>query len=321
MASRSAAANERGRRAERPGQIPPQGWLDVLMRVKDELNRDHMSMAAAGVAFYALLALFPAIISMISIYGLVFDPADVERQMQSVMGVMPEQAASIIQQRLSTLVSQSSTGLGWGAALGVLFALWSAAKGVKAVMKALNMAYDEDEKRGFIKLNAVALALTLVSVLFTLLALTLIAILPAVVGFLGLPSWMETAVSLARWPILLFVVLTILSVFYRYAPSRQNAQWRWVSWGAAGATLLWILGSILFSFYVSNFGSYNETYGSLGAVVVLLMWLWLSSYIMLLGAEVNAELEHQTERDTTDEPDKPLGARGAYVADTVGKKR
>lgn len=307
-----------GREANRPREIPKEGWRDILLRVKAELGQDYLGMAAAGVAFYALLAIFPAIAALVSIYGLVFDPGDVQRHADMITSVMPPAAAGIIETQLQRLVSQSTTGLGWGAALGIVLALWSAAKGVKAVIKALNIAYDEDEKRGFFKLNATALLLTLVGVAFAIVALLLIAVLPPLLGMLGLPVAAQTAISWLRWPILLAAVFGLVVLFYRYGPNRTKPRWPWVSWGAVGATVLWLLGSMLFSFYVSNFGSFGETYGSLGAVVILMLWLWLSSYIILLGAEFNAEVEHQTRRDTTAGPERPLGQRGAYVADTVG---
>jgi membrane protein len=197
--------------------------------------------------------------------------------------------------------------------------LWSAAKGVKALFIALNIAYQEEESRGFLKLNGMALLLTLAAIIFIIVSLGLIAVLPVLLGGLGLPPAGETLVSLARWPLLGILVMFALAMLYRYGPDREQPQWRWVSWGAVIATLLWLLGSILFSFYAANFGEYNETYGALAAVIILLLWLYLSAYVILLGAEFNAETEHQTRHDTTGEKNKPLGGRGAHVADTVGR--
>lgn len=314
-----AAQDDRGREAERPGDIPKPGWRDVLKRTKSELSRDNVGLISAGVAFYALLAIFPAIAAVISVYGLVADPADVERQMSSLLAVIPQQAAEILRQQMQNVASHPTTGLGFGALFGVLLAIWSASKGTKALMQGLNIANDEEESRGFLKLNATALALTAGGIVFAAVALGLIAVLPALLGNLGLPSALQTAVSLLRWPLLLAALMVALGVVYRYGPSRDKPQWRWLNWGAGIATVAWLAASILFSVYVSNFGSYGETYGSVGAVVVLMMWFFLSAYVTLLGAELNAEMERQTRRDTTMGRSQPMGQRGAHAADTVGR--
>lgn len=309
----------RGREAESPRQIPKPGWRDTLLRTKAEMSRDNLGLVAAGVAFYALLAIFPAIAAAVSVYGLVADPATVEQQMSAMMGVMPQEAASILRQQLQNVASQPSSGLGWGVVLGLLLTVWSASKGTKALMQGLNIVYDEEEDRGFIKLNATALLLTAGAIVFGVITLGLIAVLPALLGSLGLPGWLSTTVSLVRWPVLLGAVLVALAVAYRYGPSRDEPRWQWVSPGAGLATVAWLLASIAFSVYVSNFGSYSATYGSVGAVVILMMWLYLSAYVALLGAELNAELEHQTRRDTTRGSERPMGRRDAHVADTVGR--
>jgi membrane protein len=290
---------EHGRKAGRPREIPTSGWGDVLRRVNTRLGKDHISIVAAGVAFYGMLAIFPALAALVSIYALVADPADIQNQMSAVQGAVPEEVYSIITRQLQQIAGQSSGALGVGVVISILFALWSAAKGTKSLIIALNIAYNEDEKRGFIRLNAVALLLTLAAVLFVIVTLGLIAALPALLGNLGLPSSMEILVSLARWPLLAILVMIGLTVLYRYGPDRDQPSWRWVSWGALTATVLWLIGSALFSLYVANFGEYNETYGALAAVVILLLWLYLTAYVILLGAELNAETEHQTRRDTT----------------------
>lgn len=317
----SIEERRRGREAERPSEIPKTGWLDILLRTKKEASQDYIGLVAAGVAFYSLLAIFPALAAVISIYGLVADPADIERQINSVMGLIPEQAAGILQQQLETLASQPSAGLSIGVAVGILLALWSTSKGIKALIQGLNIAYEEQEQRGFFKLNGTALLLTLGGILFAILALGLIAVLPAVINLLNLSGIVATAASLLSWPLLLVAVMVSLAVIYRYGPSRQEARWRWVSWGAGAATALWLVGSILFTVYVANFGNYGKTYGSVGAIVILMMWFYLTAYSVLLGGELNAEIEHQTKRDTTEHPEKPMGRRGAYVADTVGERQ
>lgn len=313
-----AAQNGRGRTAEEPHQIPAKGWRDILLRVKDEVSKDHVGVLAAATAFYALLALFPGLAAAVSIYGLIADPHDVERHASMVIGLIPEDARAIITDQLAKITSQPRQSLGFSMIFALLFALWSASAAVQTIMTGLNIVYDEEEKRGFFRFYATALALTLGTIIGTLVALSLVAALPALLKVIGLPKSVETALLLIRWPLLAMFVMFGLAVLYRFGPSREKPRWQWVSWGAAAATFLWLLGSVLFSWYVSSFASYNETYGTLGAVVILLMWFYLSAYAVLVGAELNAEMEHQTARDTTERRGAPLGARGAYVADTVG---
>ena len=310
----------RGRTADTPRQMPAAGWRDVLWRTKNEMSRDNLSLVAAGVAFYALLAIFPAIAATVSIYGLVADPQTVEQQLAATSQVLPEQARSIIEEQLKRVTSGASAALSLGAIFSLLLALWSANKGTQSLITALNIVYDEEEKRGFVRLTLISLALTLGIILFVLVCIVAIAVMPALLGNLGLPESVRQLASWLRWPLLGLAFVIGLAVFYRFAPSRDEPRWRWVNWGAVLATVLWLIGSVLFSWYVSNFGSYNETYGSIGAVVVLMMWFWVSALIVLLGAELNAEMEHQTERDTTRGDDQPMGMRGAYVADTVGER-
>ena len=311
---------DRGRRATTPGEISKAGWWDILMRTKDEIANDHVSMIAAGIAFYGLLALFPAIAAIVSTWGLLADPQQIEGQIAAISSALPGQAADIVKEQAARIASNTG-GASLAAIGGLLITIYSASKGMKAVIEALNIIYDEEEGRGFVKLNVVVLGLTLMMVVVMIVALGMVAVVPALLGNLGLGGVAQTLIAWLRWPILCVVILGVLAVIYRYAPSRDEPRWRWVSWGAAIATLLWIVGSIAFSIYVRNFGSYNETYGSLGAVVILLMWFWLSAFIVLLGAELNAEMEHQTAEDTTKGKTMPRGERGAQMADTVGEER
>lgn len=311
--------DDRGRGAKHPGQIPAKGWRDIVYRIKDGLVNDNVSIIAAGVAFYALLAIFPALAALLSTYGLIANPADVQQQLNALSGILPAEARTLLNQQLSDIASRSGAALSVGVIVGLLITLWSASKGIMNLITALNIVYDEKEKRGFLELNGLALLSTAGAVVFAVLALGLIVALPALLGNLGLPEQIRTWVEWLRWPLLVLFVMIGLAVIYRYGPSRSKPRWRWVSWGAVVATLLWIVGSALFSFYVSHFGSYNETYGSVGAVVILMMWFYLSAYVVLLGAELNAEMEHQTCEDSTEGGSQPLGERGAYVADTVGK--
>ena len=317
---RAEAEGERGRQAERPQDIPKPGWRDILWRTKAETTDDHVSMIAASIAFYGLLAIFPAIAAMISIWGLLFDPQQIAQQIESVSGALPEDAAGIVNDQAQAVAGGAGTGVSIAAVIGILLALYSASKGIQAMVEGLNIVYDEDEKRGFVKLTLVTLILTVGLIAMMIVALGLIAVLPALLGNLGLGEVLRVVLTYARWPLLLVVALIGLAILYRYAPSRETAQWQWVSPGAVLATVLWLIGSIVFSIYVRNFGSYNETYGSIGAVIILLMWLWLSAFIVLLGAEVNCEIERQTERDTTAGRPRPRGERGAYAADTVGEQ-
>jgi membrane protein len=315
-----ARGDGRGREADHPRQFPARGWRDILLRVKDETSKDNISMIAAGVAFYLMLAIFPMLAATVSIYGLVADPADVQRNFEAVAGVIPEEARSIMVDQLTAVSSASGGQLGFGVVLSIALTLWSASRGVIAMITALNIAYDEEEKRSFIKLNAIALALTLALIVFMIVTLAVVVGLPVVIGYLNLGETVEWTIRLARWPILAVAIILALAVLYRYAPDRDAPRWRWVSWGAVVATAIWLLGSVAFSVYVSNFADYNKTYGAMGAVIILLLWFNLSSYAVLLGAELNAEMEHQTARDTTKGVERPLGQRRAYVADTVGHK-
>jgi len=317
MATRSVQASGRGREASRPSEIPKAGWRDILLRVKAEIADDHISVIAAGVAFYGLLAIFPAIAALIGIAGLVLDPAAIEGQLEQAAGMLPEDAAQILQDQARN-VAQNSGGATIAVIGGLALALYSASSGMRTLMEGMNIAYDEEEKRGFVKLYATALALTAILIVGAIVALGAMLVVPALLGSLGLGGVFEAVLNYGRWPLLAVLMILGLAVIYRYAPSRENARWSWITPGSVVATILWLIASIAFSIYVSNFGSYNETYGSLGGVIILLMWLWLSAFIVLLGAELNAEMEHQTERDTTTGSKQPMGQRGARMADSVG---
>ncbi|SHF74312.1 membrane protein [Modicisalibacter ilicicola DSM 19980] len=311
----------RGREAEKPAQIPRKGWWDIAKRVKEEVDNDHVAMIAAGIAFYGLLAIFPAIVALISIWSLVFDPQQITQQIASVGNLLPQQAADIINQQARKASSNAGAGIGLAALGGLLLTLYSASKGTKGLMEGLNIIYDEQEARGLLKRTLVTLLLTLGGMLVAIVALGSILLIPALVKLLGLPEPLATLINLARWLLLLIMLMVSLAILYRYAADRDEPRWQWTSVGAVAGVVLWLLGSIAFSIYVRNFGSYNETYGSLGAVVILLMWFWLSAFIVLLGAELNSEMERQTRRDTTKGKREPLGKRGAHAADTVGEKR
>ena len=314
------AANEpgRGREAETPTKIPARGWKDILWRVWEEIGQDRVMAVAAGVTFYGLLAIFPAIAAFVSLYGLVADPAEIEGHLAAMSGVLPGGALEIVGEQVKRIASQGEGSLGFGFAAGLAVSLWSANAGMKAVFDALNVVYDEEEKRSFIKLNALSLLFTVGAIVILLTAIVATAVLPHVLDYVGLGKALEWALSLLRWPILLALVVVGLAVLYRWGPSRDKAEWKWVTPGSLLASVLWVVGSMLFSWYAANFGSYNETYGSLGAVVGFMTWMWISTIVVLLGAEMNAEMEHQTAKDTTEGPTKPMGARQATMADTLG---
>ncbi len=312
-------SDSRGRGARRPQDIPATGWRDIAVRTWQSVTRDHVSVVSAGVAFFGLLALFPALVAFVAIAGLVMTPAEMEERISTFASALPEGASEIVTEQ-AVSVAQTDGGAGWGAILGFLFALWGAAKGVKSLMEGMNIAYGEEEKRGFIVYNLVAFALTLFLIVGLVIAVAAAVVAPAVASFVPLPPAAAALLTYAPWPVLLALTVFGLAVMYRYGPSRENAKWRWLTPGAVLATVLWLAGSIGFSVYVSNFDTYNATYGALGGAIVLLTWLWLSAFVVLLGAELNSEIEHQTARDTTSGEPKPLGRRGAEKADHVGPK-
>lgn len=314
---------DRGRDARSPMEIPSAGWKDILWRTYEQLNRDRVMLVAAGVTFYAILALFPAMAAFVSIYGLFADPATVVDQVEAMEGVLPGGAVEIIGGQMESLAQQPSSSLGIGFAAGLLIALWSANNGMKAVIDATNVAYNQQEKRSFIRLTLVSFLFTLGAIALLMLAMAAIVVLPVMLGFVGdaLGDRVETVLNVARWPLLLLIVIFAISVLYRHGPNRERPEWRWVTPGSLLASVVWLVVSIAFSWYVANFGSYNETYGSLGAAIGFMVWMWLSATIILMGAELNSEIEHQTRRDSTTGRPRPMGARGAMVADDLGERR
>ncbi len=306
-----------GGEADSPTQIPAQGWKQVLLRTKEQIKEDNIPLLAAGVAFYAFIALFPALIAAVTVYGLVADPEQVEEQIGSFSEALPKEAASLLTEQLTSIAGGSSSALGWGLLLSLGGALFAASGGMQNLIKAVNIAYDEEETRGFVKLRGLALALTLGAIVFIVVAIGLVAVVPVVLEATGLGAAGRIAAQIARWAGLVVFVLIALGVIYRFAPDRDNPKLKWVGLGSAVATLLWIIGSAAFSLYVSNFGKYGETYGALAGVVILLLWLWLTSLIILIGAEINSETEQQTAKDTTQGPEKPMGQRRAVKADSM----
>jgi membrane protein len=311
------SADDHGRDADRPSEIPTRGWLDIARRVKAEAKDDNLSLLAGGVAFFSMLSLVPALVALVSLYGLFADPSDVERQARDLTKALPAEARDLIVQQLRNVVDSSNASLSLAAIGGLVLALWSASAAVKHLIEAVNVTYGEKETRGFVKLRGLSLLLAIGGTLFLVGAVALIAIVPAAIGDSGLASSLRTVVNVLRWPLLVLGMLIAVAVVYRLGPDRDDPKVRWVSWGALTATVGWILASVLFSVYAANFGKYNETYGSLGAVIVLMLWLYLSALLVLIGSEINAEMEHQTAKDSTVGPERPLGERGARMADEV----
>lgn len=308
-----------GRRATQPSDIPLRGWLQVMRRTYLEIISDRISLVAAGCAFYATLALFPAITMLISVYGLVFDPTTVEPQLQVVREFLPPAAFTLIADRVHTLVSQETATLGFSLLISTAIALWSSSTGTKAMLSALNMAYEEQEHRSFLRFQATGLTMTLCGILGAVLALVILVFLPVAIEFLGLDAHVKAVVRITSFAMLIVFVMTSLSLLYYFGPSRRSAKWHWVTPGSLVATLLWLVASVLFSLYVGHIASYDASYGPLGAIAGMMMWFWVSAYAVLLGAELNAELELQTAEDTTTGPPKPAGQRGAFVADHVSE--
>lgn len=309
----------RGREADNPQHIPWLGWKDILHRMKDEISQDRIGTVAAGTTFFILLALFPALAALVSLYGLVADPVTIAEHLASVRGYIPQGTIDLIGGELQRLISNRTGALGFGFAVGLLLALWSANSGMKALFDALNVAYDETEKRGFFKLLFISMAFTGGAIAFFIILLNVVIGVPLIVKLLPLGPLGDMLVAVLPALILFGVAIFGLAVLYRYGPSRTVAKWRWITPGSMFAAIVWLIGSALFTWYLANWGNYSATYGSLGAVVGAMMWIYLSMWVVLVGAELNAEIEHQTAKDTTIGPDKPLGARGAFMADDVGE--
>jgi membrane protein len=308
---------DRGREAESPAQVPPRGWKDVLLRVKKDIKDDNVSIVAAGVAFFSVLALFPALIAMISIYGLFVEPEEAAAQAQQLTDVMPTAAADLIGNQMQSVAAASSGNLSISLIISIAVALWSASSGMNALIQGVNIAYDEPETRGFIKLRGLALLLTIGAILVFGMAIGAIAVFPALAGKLPGGQVLEAVAGVLRWVILGAVIVGALAVIFRLSPNRDQPRMKWVSSGAIMAAVFWLLASIGFSFYANNFGSYNETYGSIAAVIILMFWLYITAFIILIGAELNGQLELQTRKDTTTGPEKPMGERDAFAADEV----
>jgi membrane protein len=306
-----------GIHAAKPSQIPWGGWKQIVKRAWAENKADNMPIIGGGVAFFGFLSIFPGLIALISIYGLVASPETVARQVESLSAQLPNEAAALIGQQLKSIVDNSGGALTVSLVVSILAALWSASGGIGNLITAVNIAYDEVETRNFIKLRATSLALTLGAIAFVLVAFGLLAVVPALISALPLGVVGTVLAQIVRWGLLLAMFAGSLAVIYRVAPDRDAPRLRWVSLGAVVVTVLWAIVSVGFALYVNNFGSYDKTYGAIAGVIVLMLWLYLTCYLVLLGAEINSEAEHQTAHDTTTGEPQPMGTRDAKVADTL----
>ena len=307
----------RGRISRSPFRIPLVGWKDILWRTYGQIGEDRLLATAAGVVFFGLLAVFPAITALVSSYGLFTDPATIANNLQSLSLMLPDGSFQIVQDQITRVLAEGNVSLSATFVLGLALALWSANAGVKAIIDALNVVYGEKEKRGFFQLNLISLGFTVGAIAALLAMVGAVIALPLALHHIGLAAESKTIVAAARWPLLAIMLLFALGLLYRFGPSRRSPRWDWMGVDTIAAVLFWMAGSSMLSWYLSNFGNYTATYGSLGAAIGLMTWIWMSAIIVLCGAELNSEIDHQTSVDTTVEPEKPLGRRGATTADTV----
>ncbi|MBH0058716.1 YihY/virulence factor BrkB family protein [Pseudoalteromonas sp. SWXJZ94C] len=311
---------KRGQQATQPISIPAVGWWDIAKRIFKQMDEDNLSLVAAGVAFYALLAIFPAIAALVSVYAYFASPIDINEHLSQFVTLLPDSTRELILSQVSSLAQSSNASLSMSALGTLVLTIWSSSKGSQALITACNISYREYEKRSFFQAQLVRFLFSVGAIVVSIFALLIIGILPIVLNLVGLQEEVDLLIKLISWPLLAFTFNFALVLLYRYAPHRKPAKWRWITMGSSIATVLWIVASIGFSFYVSRFSSYNETYGSLGGVVIMLMWLYISAYIVILGASTNAATEQQTAIDSTIGPSKERGHRGAYVADHLDVK-
>jgi membrane protein len=314
-------SEDRGRLAASPSEIPARGWKDIVLRVYENVGEHRILALAAGITYYSILAIFPALAALVAIYGVFSDPASIAKHLDKAAGFLPGGAIDVARQQLTRVSSKGGQTLGLTFVIGLAVSLWSANAAMKSLFDTLNIVYNEREQRGFLKLNAISLLYTLAGVAFVLLALGAVVVIPVILKYLGLSDSADLLVRIARWPAMFVSLALALACIYRFGPSREAPRWRWITWGSVVATALWIIASALFSWYAASFGTFNKTYGSLGAIIGFMTWLWISAIVILLGAELDAEMEHQTARDTTTGPSMPMGTRGARMADTVGAPR
>ncbi|CAN5713913.1 YihY/virulence factor BrkB family protein [soil metagenome] len=319
MLSEARQADERGRAARSPSELTAAGWKDIAARVWHSIGEDRVMLIAGGVTFYLLLAVSPALAAFVSLYGLFADPSVIASHVGALDGLLPEDAVALIEEQLANVAGQEGGALTFGFLIAFALAFWSANNGIKAIIEALNIAYNEREARSFVRLTLVSFAFTIGAMLVAAEMILAVGVVPALLAALDLGTAGDLVLRFSRWPILLVLVAVGLAILYRHAPSREAPEWRWVTWGSGVATLVWILTSIAFTLYLENFAEYDATYGSLGALIGFLLWIWISMVIVIVGAELNGEMEHQTRVDTTTGGEEPMGERGARQADNLGE--
>ena len=311
----------RGRNAYRPTHIPAKGFLDVAVRMWNRQSSLNLGLIAAGIAFYGLLSLFPGITAGVAFAGVFLQPGMLVENSAEITALLPEAAKDIIMGQLRDVANADSSTLSFAAMFSLAIALYSASKAVANFIAGLNFIYEENETRNFFLVKALTIFLTVLLIIGLLVAIIVVAAIPVVASIFGDYGIVDDLVMFLRWPFLFLMGALGIAVLYRIGPNRRSAKWRWLTPGAFVACALWVAGSYGFSVYVQSFGSYNETFGALGGVIILLTWLWLSAFIVLLGALLDAELEAQTKNDSTVGEDRPMGERGAVKADTLGEAR
>lgn len=311
----------RGREAQSPSEIPARGWLDIAARIWQHLLADRAGLAAAAVTFYLFLAIVPALAILVSVYGLYTDPSAIEDQVNLLTGFLPQAGLDLIHRELERITGARTGTLSLSLIVSFLISLWSANNAVRALFQAMNVAYKEQEKRNFFSLLGLSLSFTFSAVFVAIFVINLVVVAPIALSFFGLSSTPAFLGAVAS-PLLLFVIVNIaIASLYRWGPSRKPAKWRWITWGSFLASLAWMAVAAGFAGYLANWANYGATYGSLGTIIGLMFWIYFSAYVVIVGAEIDAEIEHQTSRDSTIGPDRPMGSRGAVMADTIGEPR
>jgi membrane protein len=311
---------ERGHEAVSPWGIPLAGWKEIIGRTWRQTWIDNVGLVAAGVAFYGFLALIPLLGLIVMAYGLVAEPQTVVSNMRALTDILPPDVAEFIGQQLLGAVATAKETKGWGILLALAFAFYGGSNGAGAIITALNIAYQEKEKRSLTRFYLIALLMTLLAVVFAMLALATTAAIAFLEQLLPEASPFTVAASKAvAYVALLLIAAGIAATLYRYAPSRENARWDWITPGSIFTAVTWVLLTVGFGYYVTSVTNYNATYGSLGAVIALLTWMYLSAYVFVIGAQLNSEIEHQTAKDSTTGEPQPIGERGAWAADHVAR--
>ncbi len=309
--------HKRGKEAPRPKYIPLKGWKQIAKRIKNSLGKNHVRVISAGVAFFFFMSLFPIMAALVSIYGLVTDMTQIQEQISMLTNILPADAQKILSDFLTNLVGKSQEALSFSLIFSSIITLFLANRGTVALFEGINIVYNEPNKRNIFQKFGVTLLFTIGGIIAIIIGLVLVAGIPAVVDWLPLSETLHDIVVWLRWPLIAVGIMLFLGFTYKIAPQRKSPRIPWVSWGAVISTLLWLGGSILFSIYINNFTNFDNTYGSFAAIIILMLWFFLTSFVIMLGAVINTELEHQTRRDTTVGDEKPMGKRGAFFADHV----